>query len=54
LEKGLGHFTKAASSQISKDKKTITGEDAFILYDRYGFPYDLIEVIFRFISFNLI
>jgi alanyl-tRNA synthetase len=44
LANGLGHFNKAATSQVSKEKKMITGEDAFILYDRFGFPLDLIEV----------
>ena len=36
LEKGLVQL-----EQIFKDKKAVTGEDAFRLYDTYGFPVEL-------------
>ncbi|KEG12024.1 putative alanyl-tRNA synthetase [Trypanosoma grayi] len=37
-ETGLKHFNKAVSEAV---KNTISGENAFILHDRYGFPVDL-------------
>jgi len=42
LDRGLEHFTKAAEK--SKDK-VISGEDAFTLYDTYGFPVDLTQLM---------
>ena len=38
IEKGLNIFNK-----IIKDKKCISGEEAFLLYQSYGFPIELIE-----------
>lgn len=42
LDRGLEHFTKAAEK--SKEK-VISGEDAFTLYDTYGFPVDLTQLM---------
>jgi len=42
LDRGLEHFTKAAEK--TKDK-VISGEDAFTLYDTYGFPVDLTQLM---------
>jgi len=39
LDKGIEHFKKAADK--SKSSKIITAEDAFTLYDTFGFPFDL-------------
>jgi alanyl-tRNA synthetase len=47
LDRGIEIFTAAARrAQKSKDK-TINGEDAFQLYDTYGFPLDLTELMAR-------
>ncbi len=40
LEKGLQQF-----EEISRNKKVISGEDAFKLYDTYGFPFELTQEI---------
>ncbi|MGB9720294.1 MAG: alanine--tRNA ligase [bacterium] len=40
LEKGIALF-----EEIAKKKKKITGDDAFKLYDTYGFPIELTEEI---------
>ena len=45
LDRGIEIFNTAAErAQKSKDK-TINGEDAFQLYDTYGFPLDLTELM---------
>ena len=44
LETGL----RLLDGIIEKSKsKTISGKDAFVLYDTYGFPFDLTELILR-------
>ena len=49
LEKGMKIF-----SEISKNKKSLSGKDAFLLYQSYGFPLELIseECINKKIKFN--
>ncbi|MDR0619983.1 MAG: alanine--tRNA ligase [Bacteroidales bacterium] len=44
LENGIKHLA-ALTQKITGD--TINGEDAFVLYDTYGFPLDLTELILR-------
>ncbi len=45
LDRGIEIFTEAAEkAQTSKDK-TIAGDDAFQLYDTYGFPIDLTQLM---------
>ena len=47
LDRGIEIFSAAAGrAQKSKDK-IITGQDAFQLYDTYGFPLDLTELMAR-------
>ncbi len=49
IDAGMGRFDEIApvhSTQGSTQLRgTISGEDAFILYDRYGFPIDLTELM---------
>lgn len=42
LDHGIEHFTKAVQNSTTK---TISGEDAFKLYDTYGFPFDLTQLM---------
>ena len=44
LDRGLEIFAQAAKKA---DNKTICGEDAFKLYDTFGFPLDLTELMAR-------
>lgn len=44
LERGLERFEQIAEKE---DSKTISGEDTFQLYDTFGFPVDLTELIAR-------
>ena len=44
LDIGLDHFSKIIGSL---EAKTIKGKDAFKLYDTYGFPIDLTELLAR-------
>ncbi len=41
LDRGLQHFEKLTSNR----KKSITGKEAFKLFDTYGFPIDLTQII---------
>lgn len=45
LETGLQLFEKISSHTKSSGRKIIDGEEVFRLYDTYGFPYDLTEII---------
>lgn len=44
LDRGLTKFDEISSNLINN---TISGQDAFLLYDTYGFPLDLTELIAR-------
>lgn len=44
LDRGLGHFDRLVQNLSGK---VIPGEEAFRLYDTYGFPLDLTELIAR-------
>jgi len=44
IEGGLARFDQVAPEE-STDKDTISGEDAFRLYDTFGFPIDLTELM---------
>ena len=41
LDRGIEIFNSAAAKAMPAKQKTISGEDAFQLYDTYGFPLDL-------------
>jgi alanyl-tRNA synthetase len=45
LDRGLEIFTDAADKSIDTKNKTISGDDAFQLYDTYGFPVDLTQLM---------
>ena len=45
LDRGLEHFDKIVSLVHERGARVIPGEEVFRLYDTYGFPYDLTEII---------
>jgi alanyl-tRNA synthetase len=45
LDTGLELFSRIAAQRKSEGQLVIPGRDVFILYDTYGFPYDLTEII---------
>ena len=45
LDRGLEIFQKMLSSSETKSSKIVSGEDAFKLYDTYGFPVDLTRLM---------
>ena len=45
LDRGLEIFQKMISDSETKSSKIISGEDAFKLYDTYGFPVDLTRLM---------
>ena len=45
LDRGLEIFQKMIASSETKSSKIISGEDAFKLYDTYGFPVDLTRLM---------
>lgn len=47
LETGIRLLDKVTTDAIAAGKKEISGTNAFTLYDTYGFPFDLTELILR-------
>ena len=47
LDRGIEIFNKLAEAAIENDSQKITGKDAFKLYDTYGFPLDLTQLMAR-------
>ena len=45
LDSGIELFEEVAQKVIKKGKKVIPGEEAFKLYDTYGFPIDLTQLM---------
>ena len=45
LDRGLEIFEKMVSTPETKKAKVLSGEDAFKLYDTYGFPVDLTRLM---------
>ncbi len=47
LDRGLEIFSAAATATEKNNEKIITGQNAFQLYDTYGFPLDLTQLMAR-------
>ena len=45
LDRGIEIFNAAAERAAKDNKQTISGNDAFQLYDTYGFPFDLTRLM---------
>ncbi|MBK7104637.1 MAG: alanine--tRNA ligase [Ignavibacteriae bacterium] len=45
LDRGISLFEEISQNVISKNEKIIPGEDVFKLYDTFGFPIDLTNVM---------
>jgi alanyl-tRNA synthetase len=45
LDRGIEIFNSAAGRAVKSRDKTISGDDAFQLYDTYGFPLDLTQLM---------
>ncbi|MCX8056656.1 MAG: alanine--tRNA ligase [Ignavibacteria bacterium] len=53
LDRGLEIFDSIIEKLKAENSKVISGEDAFKLYDTYGFPLDLTELMAREIGFTV-
>ena len=45
IDQGLGILSEMKKAMVEKGTKTLSGEEAFKLYDTYGFPIDLTKEI---------
>ncbi|MFO7878899.1 MAG: alanine--tRNA ligase [Bacteroidota bacterium] len=47
LSKGMDMLDKIVKETLDSDYRIISGKDAFALYDTYGFPFDLTDLVAR-------
>ena len=45
LDRGIEQFEKVTAATLKSGKKVLQGSDIFKLYDTYGFPVDLTELM---------
>ncbi len=53
IDQGLSILTEMEEALVSNKTKTLSGEDAFKLYDTYGFPLDLTKEILEEKGFHI-
>ncbi len=53
LDRGIEIFNEVIEKVRSASSTTITGEDAFKLYDTYGFPFDLTRLMASDVGFSV-
>jgi len=53
LDRGIEIFNKISAGLIEQKKQTINGKDVFLLYDTFGFPVDLTDLMAKEIGLGL-
>lgn len=53
IDQGLSILAEMEETLVSNETKTLSGDDAFKLYDTYGFPLDLTKEILEEKGFNI-
>ena len=47
LNQGMIRFEQKVKTMYQKEETVVSGKDAFVLYDTYGFPLDLTALLAR-------
>lgn len=53
LEKGIAQFKKVLDAATKEGRTVISGPEAFLLWESYGFPNDLVELMAEEVGFTL-